>query len=494
MYILYTLFYYLSIFASTYTVSAASFSIGFEIDYKGVKPSGSHINLKEEILDDIHMTANTFNGEVIPKVNEYIKSNMAKAMKATRGYYGIPKATPMSAEHLIAVILYTDYTKLSSEFTASFRKKNPFENEEQVKKRNIKYWCWGRKLKEVMVCYGDQRAYYGLLKGPFYTGMSRVMTLSQFNIFLYSPTSTSVQLAVSLNFSGDYGMILSFNNDEGAARDTKGFDCSWLSRFKEEDERYDALNYVDSIKLYILYLFRLFFQAAGYFTASPLNISSIRILETGKNYEDITKPITVFDACISGQVDIPSADPSKKYGKVITQLINAQITGEAAQIDQYIMDTFNSFIKHKKKIDIKVEYVIKKVKDKELVNNIINKGESTEYKHGKTDVIRRESKDMTNLINSKIIKMFTNVQEIEMTINEMFNNNNIYTISLIGLLSIIESTSIKRVEISMYWKKKAGISWLSALWKSSSNELIQKYNNMGFDIKYDNNDIIINKL
>ena len=506
LYILCTLFYYLSIFGSIHIVSSGSVSIGFMIHYfDDNKPSGAHDSFKEEMLNYFDITANTINRDSIPKANQYVKSKMAKSMRANYTAYGIPKDAPIGTDHLIAVILYTDYTKISSHFTASFRKKNPFENENQVKRRNMKYWCWGRKLKEVMWCYGDTgRVWGGSLIGPFFTGMDRVMTLPLFNIYLYSPTSTSVELAVSQNFCGDNGMIMSFNNDEGAATNASGFDCSWLSRFKEEDERYDALNHVNSIKLYDLYVFRLFFQAD---LSCPFNISSIRTLKTGaaKNYEYIAKPITVFDACISGRASIPRADPSNKYGKVITQLINAQITGKAGQIDQYILDTFNSFIKHKKKIGINFGFVVEKVKDKELINNIINIPAVTEYKHGQTEFIERTQNDITNLLNTKIIKIFTNVEEILITINEWKNNNNIYTISLIGLLSVIESnntngllsTSIEKVTILMKWKSDE-ISWLRALWKESSEELIEEYNDMGFDIKQDNNSrydkIIINKL
>ena len=59
----------------------------------------------------------------------------------------------------------------------------------------------------------------------------------EFNIFLYSPTSTSVRIEVAIKFSGDQGMIIEFNNKKGAAKHVKGFDVSWISRYREEDER-----------------------------------------------------------------------------------------------------------------------------------------------------------------------------------------------------------------------------------------------------------------
>ena len=80
----------------------------------------------------------------------------------------------------------------------------------------------------------------GDLSGPFFCGMSWVMTLPQFSIVLHSPTSTSVHIEVAMKFSGQSGMILEFDNAQGLARNVTGFDCSWISRFKEEDERSDA--------------------------------------------------------------------------------------------------------------------------------------------------------------------------------------------------------------------------------------------------------------
>ena len=54
-----------------------------------------------------------------------------------------------------------------------------------------------RRLKESVAVYGQDYNGYdphsiGPIYGPFYCGMSRVMTMPQFNIKLLSPISTSV--------------------------------------------------------------------------------------------------------------------------------------------------------------------------------------------------------------------------------------------------------------------------------------------------------------
>ena len=66
-------------------------------------------------------------------------------------------------------------------------------------------------------------------------------------------------------------------------------------------------------------------------------------METANNYERITKGITIFDACTSGQSEIPRSDPTEKYGKVLSKLIDADIKQIYDGIDDYITDTFHTF-------------------------------------------------------------------------------------------------------------------------------------------------------
>lgn len=65
--------------------------------------------------------------------------------------------------------------------------------------------------------------------------MNVVLNVPQFNIYLISPTSTTVHLEVATRFSGEHGMILEFDNSKGNAQLLKGMDCSWISRYKEDE-------------------------------------------------------------------------------------------------------------------------------------------------------------------------------------------------------------------------------------------------------------------
>ena len=152
------------------------------------------------------------------------------------------------------MILYCDYTDLSSHFTATFRKTGSFETIKSIKKRNSEYYWLSRILRETVELFGqcsfgewdgvsddkydvDKRV--NKLLGPYYTGMSFVMNIPEFSIFLCSPTSTSMQIEVAIKFSGDQGTVIQLDNPCRSQYEfLRGFNCCWLSRYKEEDERY----------------------------------------------------------------------------------------------------------------------------------------------------------------------------------------------------------------------------------------------------------------
>ncbi len=58
-----------------------------------------------------------------------------------------------------------------------------------------------------------------------------------FRIRLCAPTSTSVHIEVATKFSGRDGMIIALQIPNGL-NGLRSFDCSWISQYKEEDERY----------------------------------------------------------------------------------------------------------------------------------------------------------------------------------------------------------------------------------------------------------------
>ena len=201
---------------------------------------------KEEILSHVDMEKYR---EIMTKAENYLNTQRVKAMKPNRlGYgmfkYGISKDAAVKLGHITSLILYTDYSAYCTEFSSSFRKISFTESFESVKQRNSRFWWQSKLFREMIECYGicnykrwinDDR---NPESGPFHTGLDAVLAVPEFAIRLYSPTSTSMHVEVSLNFATRAGMILQLNNNTvGGSKLVPFFDVSWISRFPDEDER-----------------------------------------------------------------------------------------------------------------------------------------------------------------------------------------------------------------------------------------------------------------
>ena len=203
-------------------------------------------NIKEEILHYQHLSIEQYEQEIVPKANAFHQTILVKSMTCDPDWsndfrrYGVSANEILSKDRLISMILYTDYTNLSSSFSSTFRRTTVFEPVEATKQKHRHYYWMSKLLRETVVVYGQGNVYdyNGTLGGPFFCGMSMVLTLPQFVIHLYSPTSTSCHIEVAIKFSGQEGIIVEF-----MPNDVKGLDLSWLSRYKEEDERYTYITY-----------------------------------------------------------------------------------------------------------------------------------------------------------------------------------------------------------------------------------------------------------
>ena len=150
----------------------------------------------------------------------------------------ISKLIPLDIEHLMSVVLYTDYSRLCYKFSRSFRKIKRNDTLERIKKRNSKYYWWSRLLRETVEYYGDDTKSSNISR--FYHGTSRLY-FSRFNASFNGPTSTSCQIEVATMFSDDTnGILLELQSyDDYELYGALYFNCSFLSCFGSEDERYD---------------------------------------------------------------------------------------------------------------------------------------------------------------------------------------------------------------------------------------------------------------
>ena len=143
--------------------------------------------------------------------------------------------------------------------------------------------------------------------------------------------------------------------------------------------------------------------------------------------------MTALDNCVSNNLtnEISASD---KYGKKLKVLFNWALNGKLEKKwNTFVYDTFQCFIKNKKKISIDMFMIQKYVHDEDLLNLMF-------YSTPKTQVM--EGTLLTNLIRPIMFKIFENVEEIE-----IISDWN-YGFSLFGFLDIIKKTKIKTATIS----------------------------------------------
>eukprot|EP01084_Bolivina_argentea_P036818 68077_1 len=378
--------------------------------------------------------------EITVKVNNYINAKIVKATTAGgrkmcyREHYGIARDSPLAFNHLLSIVLYCDYSELSSDFSASFRKISRFETISSIKNRNSQYYWLSKYLRECVECYGQCSSEKSLF-GPFYCGMNILMNIPQFNIRLCSPTSTSVHIEVAIKFSGRNGIILQFNNPRKQLQTSflRGFNVSWISRFAEEDER-------------------LFFGGFYY-----MQIQSVRLRTTEQNFEDILYSISYLDICFTGGRTKHLKNVSNNDILVIETLfkhiVNKPIT---ITLDKYIYDTFAAFVNNKTQIILDMdELQSANNKFRDLIMHPMQKSRN-----------KREDNDFTNLLKLEMFSIFKNVNTL--IIKDYYGA---WSVSMIGLLSLIEFGSLDKVVV----KDNKHNKWISSLWSSDSKILKHKY-------------------
>ena len=325
---------------------------GNKRDFMGYKTyelyvESKYSSLKEEILENKihHLSMYEF---LISnkKLSKYMETDKVKSSKSAahcekKLHYGISTSTEMSAEHLLAIMLRCDWTDMCSKLSATFPKSKPTESLKSVKARNSEYAIWSRLLRETVEYYGhrshgddpesdivqDEFVKINKVSGPFYCGMSNVLRMSQFNIRINSPLSTSKELEVAYKFAERYGIIIQLNNvGHKNAKHLRTFPCHWISDYSEENE----------------YLF-----AGGQYS---IKVESIRIVQTSKNYAEFCDALFYFDCILKGN---PMPDDLKINDKEIfytlRRFINHKLKVDVYQnkFGLYMNQTFDAFVKNR---------------------------------------------------------------------------------------------------------------------------------------------------
>eukprot|EP01084_Bolivina_argentea_P202623 346173_1 len=402
-------------------------------------------SFKEEILT--HININEYNELVILKANQYVNTEKVRHNCANARddelHYDIEENTPLFLWNLISVILYCDFSKLCTHFSSTFRAIEFAESLLSIKERNQEFWWMSKILRETVQFYGV-RSRYGT--GPFYCGISFVMSIPEYCIRLCSPTSTSKDLQVSLNFATREGMIVELNdNGHGYSWRLSLFNCSWISRYKEENER-------------------LFFGGDW-----RIRVSSIRLFCTKKhqwkNFDTFFHALFIFNCMVIGYSNRLDIDVSDK--DIILNLINFTNT-----YDDYIKNTFQLFIVQKRQLVLNIHYIHQycNVLSYLVIDSL---QQTTLYKEN----LKR------NLVNKLMFTLFKNANKIciySTSANGIYS----YSFSLKLFLEIIvSSTTWNCITIKAANNNLHKSNWIHSLWSSSSHVLQSKYRSKNCSIR-----------
>eukprot|EP01084_Bolivina_argentea_P102352 183379_1 len=141
--------------------------------------------------------------------------------------YGIKNAEFIT-DHMIALLFYTDFTNLSTDFSATFRKEKD-ESLKDWKSRNSAYHHWSKRIREAVEIFG-QTAEKGKI---FYHGISQRLFFPNTIARLCSPTSMTQKIGIAEGFAGDEGLVVTLSKYD----DINYLDLSNISAYPDEKEQ-----------------------------------------------------------------------------------------------------------------------------------------------------------------------------------------------------------------------------------------------------------------
>eukprot|EP01084_Bolivina_argentea_P025535 47488_1 len=455
-------------------------------------------NLKQEILASGFITINQWNDKIVLKCQEWLQTNKVKNIKCKQNnHHGIKYANsgwdeytdtivdlsdPISLYHLQCVMLYCDWTNLCTHFSGTFRRKHQFETLQKLRKRHQKYFYFAKGLVEAVNDFGSNDAPTEVSSqresGPFYCGLSVVLNVPEFGIYLKCPCSTSKDIEIAINFAKRDGIIVQLQNDvryEGAQQ--RFFDCSFLSKYSEENER--------------------LFISGNY----RLRIQSIRIIETAENFETFFHAFYIFDHIISGakcdSLDKDNIVVSSSDIKILDKLINLSMYNKldtvSSDIIEYIINTFNLYLSKKTKIEIYIYDLDKYFNNiKHLfINEIVDSGSHEAPRSGNGMILEKIKKNQRfrarsgkctniNVMKASIFQIFSNLTQVTIyttygSMGYLRYQNPTYAFDLLSFLEQIESSKSSIEYIIKASSSRQRSTWLSQEVESYLDDPVESY-------------------
>ena len=287
------------------------------------------------------------------------------------------------------------------------------------------------------------------------------------NIKLRGPTSTTATMSIAHNFATSDGIILQL-----IGPDEKRLDVSWLSRYREEEERV--------------------FVHGCY----PLQLKSVRLTSNCQNYGQFCKVLCQLDeACTADDMfDTSQMDGSQNMFKALQE--------QDDSVPKYIADSFKLWRSSKSnliidctRIRMRYPQYLQQLMMTTIKKTIIESKGTDKYYHILETMV--ESNDSVNLIRPELILLFPNITQISI------ENCTSYQISITNLIRTMINLEqyIDKVKVVLtaycnaLWKVNKR-SWLFYVWKDLMAPATIKVNDIEqtatVKAYFDKNDICTN--
>ena len=284
------------------------------------------------------------------------------------------------------MVLYSDWSELQYDFSKTFRRQNKLETISSVKQRNREFYHWSRSLREVVEYYGNSgwNERYDIKynnncnhkRGPFFSGMSKVMIIPEIMVRLNGPCSTTKSIEVATRFAGSDGIIIQMDNQSyRQSHYLKCFDMNWISQYQGENE---------------------YLWIGG---SLRIRIATIIMISTSNNYQSYFKSLYYFDAMITGTPINTMASVAE--AEILLNLVSYRISPNEStcRYPIYIHETFRVYTNMKTQITLNMldlQSVFMAIKD--LIITMLG----------------YNNKDNSYSINTNIYNLFPNLQSIIM--------------------------------------------------------------------------------
>jgi len=190
-----------------------------------------------------------------------------------------------------------------------------------------------------------------------------------------------------------------------------------------------------------------------------------------------------LDQCLSGDYMEEEIEEAEVYHKTLEDIFDntQQSDPSTAYLNKYVVDTFGCFVRNKTTFEIAFIYLkYGFVAESSLLDiflfkrSVIEDWDPIKFK-------RREEEDYSNLIKPETLKIFANVTDIILYTSDAWGEM-CWTLSFIALLSLIKNTNVKRVIVEAWGRSYK--SWLYLVWNGFSEDIIKKYQQQKFEVKY----------